>query len=225
MTLETNLGLSSLGWNLISFKFLGLLWITLWNVAYVKTHGGCKKADASPQASSTQHERLCAAPRGSMASAKTGKNDFGRLENPALNIWHYWWQRVGKKWKARWKAQSKKKCAIQFYSSIKKRERAVHSCWEGRPKLLVSLPPPADIYRVTYKQHLHKWVKLQFTPLSQSRQLSCICCFLILRWGTRDVYASPVGNLAQSQASGLQRVWTACYNSNKSLQVEEELPY
>lgn len=95
------LGLPRFGQNSVRFEFLGFLWllITLWDVAYIKARGNHKKANAAPQAFRTQHKSLCVAPQGSMASAKTSKNEFERVGNPTLNISRNWWQRA-KKWKA-----------------------------------------------------------------------------------------------------------------------------
>lgn len=92
-TLKTNLGLSMFGWNLVGFTFLGLLWflITLWNVAYVKTHGGCKKADAASQEPSTQQECECMAP-GIHDFRKNRQEWVWQTKNVTLNIWRDWWQ-------------------------------------------------------------------------------------------------------------------------------------
>lgn len=58
--------LISSSWNFCDF------WIVLWNVTYMKTYGGCKTADAAPQAYGTQHECLCAHPQGTVTLAHTG---------------------------------------------------------------------------------------------------------------------------------------------------------
>lgn len=78
-----------------------------------------------------------------------------------------------------------RRCTIQFYSSIKKCKRTIHSWWEGSPNSWFHFCHTGwHLLCFTYKQHLHKSVKSQFTPLLQSWPQACTYCFLNNKdWG------------------------------------------